>query len=113
MLIDHMLYTQIGGEWNFGPLPSEIFSVHELVSRFAMIWGQQQVPWLLDVRPAVPETDLLLLDSTKSREILGWKDRLDFDTTLKWTCEWYKKGQQADFESITRQQIQNFLAQNL
>ena len=35
------------------------------------------------------EAHLLTLDCSKARARLGWKPRLDFDTTIAMTADWY------------------------
>ena len=36
------------------------------------------------------EAGLLLLDNTKSKTLLGWSPRLDIDTAIAMTFEWYR-----------------------
>ena len=59
------------------------------------------------------ESNFLLLDSTKSREKLGWIDKLDFNETLRWTTEWYKAHSEGESaEALVRNQISKFLTLN-
>jgi CDP-glucose 4,6-dehydratase len=36
------------------------------------------------------EASLLMLDSTKARQLLGWQSRWDVDATLARTADWYR-----------------------
>ena len=59
------------------------------------------------------ESNFLLLDSTKSREKLGWHDKLDFEETVRWTADWYKAQSEGESaEALMLSQISKFLTIN-
>jgi CDP-glucose 4,6-dehydratase len=76
--------------WNFGPAPESGISVGDLASRVAAHWGDN-AQWETTSRANRPEASQLRLDSGKARDELGWSPRLDLDTSVHWTVEWYKE----------------------
>ena len=56
------------------------------------------------------ESGLLTLDASKARARLGWRSRLDFAATVRWTADWYgawARGE--DMAAFTRRQIHQFM----
>ena len=46
--------------------------------------------WSIDPKQHPHEAELLKLDCSKTRTLLGWATKLSVDTALEWTAEWYK-----------------------
>jgi CDP-glucose 4,6-dehydratase len=107
-LINKQLSDGFTGEWNFGPDFSEKHSVGDLASKFATLWGVDGTCWDLKDTNQPHEAGYLLLDSSKARLTLSWKDILEFDDMVKWIFEWYALKDSSVAEA-TRKQIQNFL----
>ena len=58
------------------------------------------------------EAGLLLLDNTKSKELLGWTPRFGIDEALRYTLEWYRAyGDGEDMHEYSLAEIQKFLTQ--
>jgi CDP-glucose 4,6-dehydratase len=75
--------------WNFGPAPREVVPVRALADRVAVLWGDG-ASWQ-HMSTALPaESTELVLDSGKATTRLGWRPRLDLETGLRWTVDWYK-----------------------
>jgi CDP-glucose 4,6-dehydratase len=89
-LSDAMLAKGVIGEWNFGPEIDTNTRVSKVADMAAHIWGQG-ASWELDSDPQLHEAGYLLLDSSKAREELDWQDKLDFETTIQWTIDFYKE----------------------
>jgi CDP-glucose 4,6-dehydratase len=53
------------------------------------IWGAQK-NWEQDSINHPHEADLLVLNSDKARNELGWRDKLNFVESVEWTVNWYK-----------------------
>ena len=106
-LIDHMLETKVGGEWNFGPDHNLKHTVGDLSMKVAKEFGISENAWNLESSDQPHEAGYLLLDSSKSRQMLGWRDILNFESTISWTIDFYKNNQQPLLNS--QQQIKNFL----
>lgn len=107
-LIDSQIKNQIQGEWNFSPETSQIKSVQELIDDFASSWGVN-LSMKLEASH-LKESNILVLDSSKSRVELGWSEKLDWNSTIKWTVSWFKDSNK---EVITRKQIENFLNEKI
>lgn len=75
--------------FNFGPELDNCQTVSTLYRTLAELWGK-------DVEAHAPgahnphEASLLHLDSSKAREVLGWKPRWGFEETLTKVAEGYK-----------------------
>ncbi len=89
-LSDAMVSSGVTGEWNFGPVIDTDTKVSRIADLAANSWGDG-AKWQLDEDPQLHEAGYLLLDSSKAREQLEWKDKLDFETTIHWTIEFYKE----------------------
>jgi CDP-glucose 4,6-dehydratase len=107
-LIDYMLVTKSGGEWNFGPNNNIKHTVGELTKAVAVEFGITNQAWKLESSKQLGEAGYLLLDSSKARTILNWKDRLAFKTAVEWTINWYKKGEIESINDVTRGQISEY-----
>ena len=88
-LSDAMLAQGLTGEWNFGPEIDTDTKVSRVADLAAQCWGQGAA-WKLDSDPQLHEAGYLLLDSTKARQQLNWKDKLDFEAAIGWTMDFYK-----------------------
>jgi len=71
------------GAWNFGPSEADTLRVQELVALAGATWEQ-------DPLPTLPEATQLRLDSTKTRETLGWIPRWPLQTAAIRTVDWYQ-----------------------
>ena len=108
-LIEEMLKSRAGGEWNFGPKIENDKTVGVVADSAAKYWGAE-AGWSKDSAENPHEAGCLLLDSTKAREQLNWRDKLDFDITMSWTIDFYKKvceGQNP--KDLLDKQIQEFM----
>jgi CDP-glucose 4,6-dehydratase len=90
ILVDSMISSGTSGEWNFGPEHSHKHSVQEVIEEFAQHFNLNIEPWRLDTQVNPTESDLLLLDSSKARDQLRWRDQLDFSNSLSWSANWYQ-----------------------
>lgn len=111
-LIDRMLSHGELGEWNFGPALDEKYTVLDLVETFSKSWGgsSREKSWELEQTEQPHEAGYLLLDSSKARETLGWKDKLDFSTSIDLTVNWFKLSKLKSPFEVTANQVSAFLA---
>ena len=107
-LVEKSINSRVAGEWNFGPDALERKTVGDLVSLVAPQFEVEAPFWELERLDQPHEAGLLLLDSSKSRNMLGWKEKLDFVKTVSWTCEWYKSTQDSNAREISEEQIRRF-----
>jgi len=74
--------------WNFGPEPAGIKTVEHLVKKLIAIWGKGKYSVVSQTK--LHEANLLHLDITKAKTVLGWKPVYTFDDAIKETALWYK-----------------------
>ena len=94
--------------YNFGPDLSDTMSVEEIVQKAIQILGKWEYKIQRD--ETMHEAGLLMLDNTKSRELLGWSPRLSIDEAIAWTLEWYRAyANGKDMKEYSVRQIEKFL----
>ena len=92
--------------WNFGPDPEQMATVGMVAERLAGLYGGGRVVCAGEAQ-APHEAAILLLDSSKAKERLGWFPRLSLEETLRFTAEWYRDYRKGAGE-ICRSQIAAF-----
>jgi CDP-glucose 4,6-dehydratase len=95
--------------FNFGPPDADARPVGEVIERLAELWpgGLER----LDASdPNAPhEAGYLHIDSTRSREVLGWQPRWGLDEALRAVVAWYAAhGRGEDTRAVTLEQIRAF-----
>lgn len=84
-------YPGLNGEsFNFGPDPSSTYSVEELLIGLSQYWEGVGCEVLQNPND-VKEAGLLKLSCDKALQYLSWRPTLDFDQTLRFTSEWYRR----------------------
>jgi CDP-glucose 4,6-dehydratase len=95
--------------FNFGPDKDDFRPVGELADGVCAALGSA---WDLEPAPQPHEAGLLTLDSSRAERLLGWKPRLPFDQTLRWTSTWYSRwlagGRDGDARALTLDQIRAY-----
>jgi CDP-glucose 4,6-dehydratase len=114
LLVDSLLTQNTDATWNFGPRPESNRTVKDVVEGLIKNWETTDTKVKIETdKNQLKESNFLLLDSTKSREKLGWNDKLDFEETLRWTTEWYKAHSEGESaEALMLSQISKFLTIN-
>ncbi|MDR0952713.1 MAG: CDP-glucose 4,6-dehydratase [Elusimicrobiota bacterium] len=93
--------------WNFGPEPSDIKTVEELVKKFIAVWGKGSYSITPDTK--LHEAKLLHLDITKAKTLLNWRPVYNFDKAVLTTAEWYKNFYEGkDIVAYTMKQIKDY-----
>ena len=96
--------------WNFGPAPTDMAPVHQVLSILANHWGDTKG---VAAQPGdhPHEAALLTLDSSAAADQLGWTPRLSLDDALKLTADWYRvAADKGDIVAISQRQINHFLS---
>lgn len=109
-LVDYLLKGGKDPTWNFGPSEAEFKKVSEVAELIAPRWNAPKA-WAPDDKNNPYEAELLALNSMKSRSILNWSDKLDFESSVIATSQWYEdvsKGK--NIQKVTRQSIDDFLS---
>jgi len=94
--------------YNFGPLPEDHLTVSQLVENAIKYWGGGR--WTTAVQSGQPrEAGLLKLDISLAKKELHWEPKLNSESAIRWTIDWYKKpsAEQANF---ALQQIREYFA---
>ena len=101
--------TKSGQSYNFGPPVDSIHTVEQLVQGLAQYLGSSG--YTIGKSLPAPECGLLKLNYDKALHELDWKPLLDFNTTIRYTAEWYKQYSQSspDMLEFTQSQIQDYL----
>lgn len=96
--------------WNFGPDESQARSVEAVAREAVKHWGHD-ASWSAAAGSNPHETTVLRLDAAKAQDRLDWRPRLEFDQTLAWTIDWYRRwGAGANASDLCREQIERYLA---
>ncbi len=86
MLLAKGLYEQkeeLACAFNFAPDAQNFITVEQIVKRSG-------VKYEVVKDNSKHETQLLKLDATKAKELLGWRPKIAIDNCLKMTFEWYE-----------------------
>jgi CDP-glucose 4,6-dehydratase len=109
-LVDSLLEGNKGKAFNFGPPTDSVMTVEEVVNQIILNWGNPDAKIKVEnSSPGLIESECLLLDSTLSREKLGWTDLLSFEESMAWTTEWYlRRSQDESASDLLNEQIKRF-----
>ena len=111
LLLAKKLYEgkkEFSGAWNFGPHNKNHLTVEELVKRALELLNRGSYKLRKDC--GKHEARLLKLDSNKAKKLLGWQPRLNMETILEFTFNWYKAFyEKKNIIDLTNQQINSFL----
>ncbi len=75
--------------WNFGPAIDDAKPVSFVVERLAELWPTP-IEWEIDNGDHPHEAHFLSLDSSKARELLGWRPGWDLSAGLDATVAWFE-----------------------
>ena len=96
--------------WNFGPHDSDTQTVRWIVERLIQ-QGSAGGKWSLEPGAQPHEAQLLKLDSSRARNILGWKNVWSLDQCLQEIAHWNRQWKDgADMSRETLQTIERFSA---
>jgi len=76
--------------WNFGPGQEDARPVSWIVERLAAAWGESATVPVTWTKSAQHEAGLLRLDTSRARELLGWRPLLPLGEALAWIVDWHK-----------------------
>lgn len=96
--------------WNFGPDASSVLPVLQVV-RFCEEEIGAAMPIQVLASSEMPEAQLLALDSTQARTILGWHPRWSVKRALQITLSWHREWKNgSDMREVTLKQIDEYRA---
>lgn len=98
---------QFAEAWNFGPEENDNREVGDIVSLMHNNWNKVNFNICGSIEK-LHEANLLRLDSSKAKILLGWKPVWDFHKTVDNTLEWYKAYYDEDI-IITVDQLNDYI----
>ena len=73
---------------NFGPSPDSYRTVRELANLVKSLSPELRLSFgESSPQGRIKETEFLTLDSTAARKVLGWQDRISFETGVAWSID--------------------------
>jgi CDP-glucose 4,6-dehydratase len=75
------------GAYNFGPAPESPLEVGRVAEIASSTWGGS-AQWVVEEREQPHEANYLVLDSSKSKTVLDWREKLTCEEAIKWSVEW-------------------------
>lgn len=78
---------KVSESWNFGPDSDDVKPVSWVADYMTRRWSDD-ARWISDQGLHPHEANLLMLDCTKAKKLLGWRPRLRLPMTLDWIIEW-------------------------
>jgi len=110
LLLGHLLYTQgkkYAEGFNLGPKTNSILTVADVVQQVVKAYGKGSVK--IHKRDNLHEANLLMLDITKAKQVLGWTPTYTAPQAIEKTVEWYKRFYQGEAMRVfTLQQIHEY-----
>jgi CDP-glucose 4,6-dehydratase len=98
---------QLSTAFNVGPEISDEKTVEELTQIFLSVFNKPEAYQKAENPNAVHEAQLLMLDSSKAKTLLGWNPTLDATTAIRWTAEWYADKEHSASQKC-KQQIEQY-----
>jgi CDP-glucose 4,6-dehydratase len=113
VLLDAVLTESTDREaWNFGPGPDSFRTVAEVADLAVREWGSGAAWEDVSEGTHPHEAELLALDASAARTLLGWDDRLTFTDAVQWTIDWHLKVRAGSTpREVTMAQLDAFAAQ--
>ena len=100
---------KLNGSWNFGPDSTSNKTVKDLVENIIKSWGSGEFVDASEAN-AVHEAGLLQLNCDKAKAKLNWSPVWDFENTVFYTADWYKRvSSDENVEQVTKDQIDTFM----
>jgi len=94
--------------YNFGPADEDSWPVESIATKLIEMWGDG-ASWTRDADTGQHEAHYLRLDASKARFELGWEPRLQIETALEWTIDWYRAWREAqNLAKFTEKQIAEY-----
>ena len=101
-------YQKFSGGWNFGPKDEDIKSVEWIVSKLEELWPNR-IKWKFENNNEPHEEKVLKLNCEKANRELEWKQKINLESSLEWTSNWYKAFEKKeDLSKVSEQQIENY-----
>ncbi len=101
--------AEYAGGWNFGPQDSSFLPVGSLVDGIVKAWGEGS--WSDHSNPdALHEANVLKLDISKAKSLLGWSPLWNIDKAIAETVAWYRQYHTGDMYKLCCNQIIDYMS---
>ena len=110
-IADNLLAGGADDAWNISPDPDSFQTVREIADTATKWWGGK-AGWVDDSGGQHPhEASLLILDPSKIKRELGWRNLLQFPANLEWTLDWERETREraADPRAVALAQIAQYV----
>lgn len=100
--------------FNFGPRDEDARPVHEVLNLLQKNWAGG-FEWTVETSDKNPhEANLLKLDSSRAKALLGWSPRWQLEDTLAKTAEWYRTAPESDRKlyDLSVRQLNDFFTES-
>jgi CDP-glucose 4,6-dehydratase len=99
--------------YNFGPGDESRINVESVAKVACSMWDDNS-GYVIKTDPQQPSESILLwLSSQRAHRDLGWKNKLDAISAIKWTIEWERKAHQIDARTAIDSQILEFFEEKV
>jgi len=102
--------SSLASAYNVGPRDSDYLTTGELATLFCQLWGEG-ARWEHEEVDNPPESQLLRLDSSRIRKILGWEPRWGISQAVSATVDWAKAWRRGDnIHAVMDHQIEQYFS---
>ncbi len=109
-LQDRKEKSPCGEAFNFGPPADHNYSVSYLLEQMSKHWSQAKWHDISNNTKQPYEAGLLKLNCDKAKQYLSWEPTLNFEETVKFTIDWYRRYYtgQSNMTDVTLSQIEAY-----
>lgn len=100
--------AKFSGAWNFGPDPENFISVKKLIEKLPK--SLTRIDYRIIKDESKFESEILKLDNSKAKRVLGWSPSTTLEETILETVKWYKNYYEGEVSPaiFTNLQINSF-----
>jgi CDP-glucose 4,6-dehydratase len=99
--------TDCATAWNIGPDTSDNRRVIEVLQAMKTHWPE--MAWNMKTAPQPHEANLLYLDSSRAKSVLGWQPVWNLATALEKTAVWYRTFTESQ-RALSLQQLEDYVS---
>jgi CDP-glucose 4,6-dehydratase len=100
---------EFAASFNFGPSKKDAITVREIAKKVAHFYGKGKIE-ISEEKNNLHEANLLMLNNSKAKKLLGWKPKYSIDLALEKTVEWYKRFKaKENMEKFMALQIEEYM----
>jgi CDP-glucose 4,6-dehydratase len=100
--------NSLAAAYNFGPGEESRLNVENMAKVACSLWEGNKGFVIKPNRNQPPEAVLLWLSSDLAHHDLGWKNKLDAATSIRWAINWEIESNETDAKTVTDLQIREY-----